>query len=83
VTAPRGRYAELIRDHRRRVIIEALAQTRGNVRDAARLLDLSRAGFYSLCRRLGVEPRYYRGRWDDPPTSSAPLGPRAPEHPVP
>jgi hypothetical protein len=82
VTAPRGRYAELVAACKRRILVEALAQTRGSVREAAVLLDLTRSGFYALCRRLDVDPHYYRGGWDPPAGGSVSPGHRPPHDPV-
>ncbi len=43
-----------------RLIIEALREHRGNLRQAALALGVSRAGLYRKAARLGIDPDRYR-----------------------
>lgn len=43
-----------------RLIVEALREHRGNLRQAALALGVSRAGLYRKAARLGIDPDRYR-----------------------
>lgn len=44
----------------RQECLQALQQTKGQVEQAAALLGVSRATFYRLCHRYGLQPKYFR-----------------------
>ena len=41
-------------------LLAALERTAGNVREAAKLLGISRGGFYVKLKKLGLNPDEYR-----------------------
>ncbi len=54
---PRGNLEEM----KRRRLIEALTEARGNQSKAARLLGLSRTSVWSQLKRFGIDPKTFRG----------------------
>ena len=46
--------------HEAKRLLAALERTAGNVREAAKLLGISRGGFYVKLKKLGLNPDEYR-----------------------
>ena len=57
VPAPSGK---TLPGHEAERLLAALEQTAGNVREAAKLLGISRGGFYMKLKKLGLNPGEYR-----------------------
>lgn len=57
VSAPSGK---TLPGHEAERLLAALEQTAGNVREAAKLLGISRGGFYMKLKKLGLNPGEYR-----------------------
>ena len=57
VSAPTGKP---LPGHEAKCLLAALERTAGNVREAAKLLGISRGGFYVKLKKLGLNPDEYR-----------------------
>ena len=57
VSAPTGKP---LPGHEAKRLLAALERTAGNVREAAKLLGISRGGFYVKLKKLGLNPDEYR-----------------------
>jgi len=51
-----------ITERKRAAVVEALTVTLGNVREAARLLQVGRSSLYRYIERFGIQPEEWRRR---------------------